>query len=64
VKRLTRWKLTSPWLRVPPGASRVRMIFSGRWHLQVPKGADYDPGVQGAPTDGSAEEPEGGEDAE
>ena len=34
VKRLTAWKLTSPWLRVPEGARRVRMIFSGRWKLQ------------------------------
>ena len=35
MKRLTAWKLTSPWLRVPEGARRVRMIFSGRWKLQA-----------------------------
>lgn len=36
-KRLTAWKLTSPWLRVPKGATRVRMIFTGRWKIQVPR---------------------------
>ncbi len=41
-RRLTAWKLTSPWLRVPKGATKVRMIFSGRWKLQVPKNTGED----------------------
>ncbi len=43
MKRLTRWKLTSPWLRVPKGVEKVRMIFVGRWHIQTPTADDYVP---------------------
>lgn len=63
MKRLTRWKLTSPFLRCGWCGKPVRFIFKGRWTVQK-KGGDYDARVQGAPADGSAEEPEGGEDAE
>ena len=63
MKRLTRWKITSPWFRVPHNAKRVRMVMVGRWKMQRMEDND-DEGVPGAPVPAVPKEPEGGEDAE
>ena len=63
MKRLTRWKLTSPFLRCKWCGKPVRFVFQGRWIVQR-RNDGGDEGVPGAPVPAVPKEPEGGEDAE
>lgn len=63
MKRLTRWKITSPFLRCPNCGVVSRFVMVGRWKRQTKDGRE-DVRVPSAPVPAVPEEPEGGEDAD